>query len=82
MCHRVQQPTTVVRRINKDRIARRNQNVTLMCHCDEDQEHCHRHLLKRVLTENLRGKLAQTSLSASTTIAHSPTSHRTDGASF
>jgi uncharacterized protein YeaO (DUF488 family) len=22
----------------------RRQNVTLMCHCDEDQPHCHRHL--------------------------------------
>jgi uncharacterized protein YeaO (DUF488 family) len=27
----------------------RNQNVTLMCHCDEDQHQCHRHLLQRVL---------------------------------
>jgi uncharacterized protein YeaO (DUF488 family) len=27
----------------------RRQNVTLMCHCDEDQTHCHRHLLKKVL---------------------------------
>ena len=23
------------------------ENVTLLCHCDEDQPHCHRHLLKR-----------------------------------
>jgi uncharacterized protein YeaO (DUF488 family) len=27
----------------------RSQNVTLMCHCDEDQKQCHRHLLKKVL---------------------------------
>ena len=27
----------------------RSQNVTLMCHCDEDQTHCHRHLLKKML---------------------------------
>jgi uncharacterized protein YeaO (DUF488 family) len=25
-----------------------SQNVTLMCHCAEDQQHCHRHLLKRI----------------------------------
>ena len=24
-------------------------NVTLMCHCDEDQAHCHRHILKKVI---------------------------------
>ena len=23
--------------------------VTLLCHCDEDEQHCHRHLLRRVL---------------------------------
>ena|SRR4029077_16178907 len=28
----------------------RSQNVTLMCHCDEDQRQCHRHLLKKLLT--------------------------------
>ena len=27
----------------------RRGNVTLMCHCDEDEEHCHRHLLARIL---------------------------------
>jgi uncharacterized protein YeaO (DUF488 family) len=27
----------------------RRGNVTLMCHCDEDQEHCHRHLLAKIL---------------------------------
>jgi uncharacterized protein YeaO (DUF488 family) len=27
----------------------RRGNVTLMCHCDEDQEHCHRHLLAKML---------------------------------
>ena len=26
--------------------------VTLMCHCDEDQPHCHRHLLRRLLASN------------------------------
>jgi uncharacterized protein YeaO (DUF488 family) len=31
------------------RIAR-FQNVTLMCHCDEDQQQCHRHLLKKLMT--------------------------------
>jgi uncharacterized protein YeaO (DUF488 family) len=25
------------------------QAITLMCHCDEDEKHCHRHLLKDVL---------------------------------
>jgi len=24
-------------------------NVTLMCHCDEAQQHCHRHILKKVI---------------------------------
>lgn len=24
-------------------------NVTLMCHCPDDQPHCHRYLLKRIL---------------------------------
>ena len=24
-------------------------NVTLMCHCEEDEAHCHRHLLARIL---------------------------------
>ena len=27
----------------------RHQNVTLLCHCAEDEEHCHRHLLKAIL---------------------------------
>jgi uncharacterized protein YeaO (DUF488 family) len=31
----------------------RQQNVTLMCHCDEDQPRCHRHLLKRVLESKI-----------------------------
>jgi len=26
-----------------------NGTVTLMCHCDEDQQHCHRHILRKVL---------------------------------
>ncbi len=32
-------------------LADRNR-VTLLCHCDEDEQHCHRHLLKRVLLSN------------------------------
>jgi len=24
-------------------------NVTLMCHCQEDKEHCHRHVLHRII---------------------------------
>src|SRR5438552_6135098 len=24
-------------------------NVTLMCHCAEDEDHCHRHVLKQVI---------------------------------
>ena len=31
----------------------RSQNVTLMCHCDEDQQQCHRQLLKKVLTRKI-----------------------------
>jgi uncharacterized protein YeaO (DUF488 family) len=27
----------------------RRQNVTLMCHCAEEQAHCHRHLLKKLI---------------------------------
>jgi uncharacterized protein YeaO (DUF488 family) len=27
-------------------------NVTLMCHCDEDQQHCHRHVLKKLILSN------------------------------
>jgi uncharacterized protein YeaO (DUF488 family) len=27
----------------------RRGNVTLMCHCEEDQKHCHRHLLAKML---------------------------------
>lgn len=29
----------------------RRQNVTLMCHCSEDEEHCHRHILKRLVLD-------------------------------
>lgn len=25
------------------------ENVTVMCHCDEDERHCHRHLLKELI---------------------------------
>jgi uncharacterized protein YeaO (DUF488 family) len=27
--------------------------VTLMCHCDEDQDHCHRHLLRELLQRKI-----------------------------
>jgi uncharacterized protein YeaO (DUF488 family) len=27
----------------------RQMPVTLMCHCDEDQQQCHRHILQRIL---------------------------------
>ena len=30
-----------------------SQNVTLMCHCAEDQPHCHRHLLEAVLSAKI-----------------------------
>ncbi|HVF71382.1 MAG TPA: DUF488 family protein [Chthoniobacterales bacterium] len=29
------------------------QTVTLLCHCAEDEEHCHRHLLKALLEKKL-----------------------------
>jgi uncharacterized protein YeaO (DUF488 family) len=31
----------------------RQQNITLMCHCGEDEPHCHRHLLQDVLTSKI-----------------------------
>jgi uncharacterized protein YeaO (DUF488 family) len=31
----------------------RSGNVTLMCHCDEDQQQCHRHLLKKLLNKRI-----------------------------
>jgi uncharacterized protein YeaO (DUF488 family) len=31
----------------------RSQHVTLMCHCDEDQQRCHIHLLKKVLATKI-----------------------------
>src|SRR5438046_1712255 len=30
----------------------RRGRVTLLCHCDEDQEQCHRHLLRRLILSN------------------------------
>lgn len=33
-------------------LARRS-TVTLMCHCEEDQPHCHRHILKKVLSKKV-----------------------------
>ena len=29
-------------------------NVTLLCHCDEDETQCHRHLLKRLVERSAR----------------------------
>lgn len=29
------------------------QTVTLLCHCAEDEKHCHRHLLKTLLEKNI-----------------------------
>jgi uncharacterized protein YeaO (DUF488 family) len=31
----------------------RSMNLTLMCHCDEDQQQCHRHLLRHVLSSKI-----------------------------
>lgn len=31
------------------RFISQQQRVTLLCHCDEDTEHCHRHLLQKML---------------------------------
>lgn len=31
----------------------KNQTVTLLCHCAEDEPHCHRHLLKAVLEKKI-----------------------------
>jgi uncharacterized protein YeaO (DUF488 family) len=31
----------------------RKGNVTLLCHCAEDQQQCHRHILKKVLAGNV-----------------------------
>ena len=31
-----------------------NQTVTLLCHCAEDERHCHRHLLKALLEGTVR----------------------------
>ena len=30
----------------------RKGHVTLMCLCDEDQKHCHRHLLQQLIVSN------------------------------
>lgn len=32
----------------------RRQNVTLMCHCDEDQKECHRHLLRTLIVSKIQ----------------------------
>jgi uncharacterized protein YeaO (DUF488 family) len=29
------------------------QTITLLCHCAEDEKHCHRHLLKALLEKNI-----------------------------
>ena len=31
----------------------KRQTVTLLCHCAEDEQHCHRHLLKAVLEKKI-----------------------------
>ena len=31
----------------------KNQTVTLLCHCAEEEQHCHRHLLKALLEKEL-----------------------------
>ena len=31
----------------------RKGNVTLLCHCDEDEQRCHRHLLQKVLARGV-----------------------------
>ena len=31
----------------------KNQTVTLLCHCGEEEEHCHRHLLKALLEKEI-----------------------------
>lgn len=31
----------------------KKQTVTLLCHCAEDEEHCHRHLLKALLEKKI-----------------------------
>jgi uncharacterized protein YeaO (DUF488 family) len=31
----------------------RVQHVTLLCHCDEDEKECHRHLLRKVLNAKI-----------------------------
>jgi uncharacterized protein YeaO (DUF488 family) len=31
----------------------KHSTVTLLCHCAEDQPHCHRHVLKRVLNRSV-----------------------------
>ena len=36
------------------KLSRRGQNVTLLCHCDEDESCCHRYLLRDLI---LRSKL-------------------------
>jgi uncharacterized protein YeaO (DUF488 family) len=33
----------------------RRGDITLMCHCDEDQQHCHRHELKNILKRSAIG---------------------------
>jgi uncharacterized protein YeaO (DUF488 family) len=31
----------------------KKQNLTLLCHCTEDERHCHRHLLKALLEKKI-----------------------------
>jgi uncharacterized protein YeaO (DUF488 family) len=32
----------------------RNGNLTLLCHCAEDERHCHRHLLREILSRPVK----------------------------
>ena len=32
----------------------KHQNVTLLCHCAEDEQHCHRHVLKDLLSRQIK----------------------------
>jgi uncharacterized protein YeaO (DUF488 family) len=38
-----------------ERLAR-SSHVTLLCHCAEDQTHCHRHLLKQLILDVVKSK--------------------------
>lgn len=35
------------------RLGRKGQTITLMCHCDEEQMHCHRRVLQKLLKSDI-----------------------------